>query len=404
MHVLHLIDDASPQATPVTLAWMAATMSLPVDASVDVDTQQHTAEALLLGGDELGQAARFADLPNAQRQHVPFGRAVAGFPAFARKTRGLQRPDLVHCWSVGSLIAAAIRYPLVPRLLTLTVWPTTKTARALRQASTLMNPRKLHLHVPHPSWQTQLTHCGFTHRSVHVLPPMVNPGLLDQAEPVAVLRERWQAEPEDRVVALLSHPTTAGNATTGVLELGIACLLLAYRQNHNCRHILLVHPQQRRRLPAEQMVREFGGTWRVVQDAELAAPWRVLPGADAAMVEQNHVHSPVMPWAPTAGCVSILETSPPKEDEPTRVDLVDTLLRSGVGLRIDPGIDRQWSHAFDRSLADTCEAQMLRQQAATQGPQIAKQYTAPANLEQSLRQIYAQCCKPEVVQKQPAGV
>src|SRR5690242_14297118 len=123
MRVLHLIDAASPQASPTTFAMLADSLG----------RLGHTEqEVLLLGGAALARAAEAGGVADASYVGVPFGRAVLGWPALRRARRLLGAFDAIHCWSVGALAAASLVWPRVPRALTLTVPPSPTAARWLR--------------------------------------------------------------------------------------------------------------------------------------------------------------------------------------------------------------------------------------------------------------------------------
>src|SRR3990170_2615461 len=121
MHVLHLLDQASPQAHGATLALMAQTLSGPGRTQPCV---------LLLGNAKLQHDARRAGVRNAVRLPTPFGRAMFAWSAFRRRRgRGkaakldIRGANLVHCWSVESFMLATLMLRHVPRVLTLTISP-----------------------------------------------------------------------------------------------------------------------------------------------------------------------------------------------------------------------------------------------------------------------------------------
>src|SRR6185369_9792026 len=83
-------------------------------------------QVVLLGGSALARQAEAVGIRGAMSVGVPFGRALAGWPAVASHLRrlglgGAGAPggafDLIHCWSVGALSLATLMFRATPRLL-----------------------------------------------------------------------------------------------------------------------------------------------------------------------------------------------------------------------------------------------------------------------------------------------
>src|SRR5687768_8224897 len=131
MRVLHLVDAASPQAGSATLALIADALGRTGGVEQRV---------VLLGGAALARAAAAVGLtrgPSVALLGAPLGRATLAWPALRRELRRRgETPgraiDLVHCWSAETLTLATLAWRAVPRVLTLSLPPTPRTAQWLR--------------------------------------------------------------------------------------------------------------------------------------------------------------------------------------------------------------------------------------------------------------------------------
>jgi hypothetical protein len=283
MRILHLIDAVSPQASSTTLAMLA-------DAQGRLG--HITDRVALLGGSHLSGQAAEAGVIDPIRIGVPLGRAVLGWSALRRELqrRGEAPFDLIHCWSIGALTLATLMFRSVPRLLTLTVAPTTRHVRWLRAITgqaTGGAARAVLLPIS-STIRRDLMSGGIGESDAHVLRPGI-----DMSRIVArgrdSLRRRWGIAPQDdaKIVAvhLLSDPPTAADAVAGMVitRFAMETLLL---EGIDVR--LVLHPFQRRRLQAKSMLRHIDGLRLLIDEPGVAQPWTVLPGCDISLALGTH--------------------------------------------------------------------------------------------------------------------
>lgn len=257
--MLHLIDQASPQASCATLALLA----------------DRGCSTLLLGGSVLRRRAEAAGLQNATCLPVPAGNAVWAVPTL-RRWLANHAPGLeLHAWSLSCL--AALRWsghgqPLKLHL----VAPLDRTG--LRRLRRLDNAH-LRIHTAGQTLREGLIRHGFEPAKITAQPlpdlDTLRPRLSATRDAV---RERWGIDDTTQVVALLSDPPTAADAVDGTLGLN----LVAEATLHELR--LLVHPEQSARPRMQAILDRYGHPDRMIQDARIATPWEVLPGVDAALL------------------------------------------------------------------------------------------------------------------------
>jgi len=319
MRILHLIDAASAQSTSTTLAMLADAQGRLGDAGERV---------VLLGGSHLAEQARSAGVMDPVRIGVPMGRAVFALRALPRELRRRgERPfDVIHCWSVGALTLASLLLRATPRVLSMTVQPTSQQVRWLRLLTSETSIVGWHgqaavrrglpvaddhlrphgqtapgsgLPVPPGDSPHSAVACailpisstirrdlltgGVSEAAVHVLRPSIDMSRI-AARGRASLREAWGIDPatdaKTIVVALPSDPPGAADAVAAMAACRFA-LETVQADGFDIR--LLVHPFQRRRLQAKQMLRSIGGLRMLIDEPRLAQPWTVLSGCDIAL-------------------------------------------------------------------------------------------------------------------------
>lgn len=269
VRVVHLLNQASPQAAATTLNLVATAMQ-KVDGQHDV---------LLMGGQPLIDAARAAGVNAFEPMGVPGGHALAAMPRLRFWLTHHDTPDMIHCWSVGTLLLASLTCRRIPRLLTLTTMPSPQQVHLLRMLCAEAG-NKLGIVTTSSTIARELLTRGVRVESVEVLRPGIDMGLI-QAGQRDSLREQWELAGDKPFVAmLLSDPPTAADAAQLSLVLGLANVGL----NQPDRPIhLLVHPDQKNRLAALNPMRPLDSEHLVISDTRTATPWQVLPGCDAVL-------------------------------------------------------------------------------------------------------------------------
>ena len=236
MRVVHLINQASPQAS-------ATTMHLLANSQQKVDAQYHV---LLLGGQPLVDSAQQAGVTFPIPMGVPGGHALAGLPRFRHWLARHDQPDLIHCYSVGTLLLASLCCRTIPRLLTLCLTPSPREIHLLRMLGSEAGD-KLAIVATTSTIARALITKGVRQESVDVLRPGIDMGLI-QSDQRNIIREQWELTGQKPIVAmLLSDPPTASDAAAATLMLGLTNVAM----NDPLRPIhLLVHPNQKNRLVA----------------------------------------------------------------------------------------------------------------------------------------------------------
>jgi hypothetical protein len=281
--VLHVIDAASDQATPTTLALLAEALGRLGDV------RQHV---LLLGGRSLRELAQTLGIKPWGVVGVPGGKALWGWPRSAialRRAIHHLHVDVVHAWSVGAFTLSALVARQTPRLLTVTAPPGPAAVKWLRllMGETADAGRPTLLPISN-TLRRDLLQGGVAQDAVHVLRPGLDQARVPHSAR-AMLRERWGVQGDQvKVLALLGDPWHGVDAHLGVMAAGLANEIYAARAAAGAganqpRLRVLLHPDQHNRRRVEQMLAPLGLIDTVIREKSAARPWEVLPGCDMAL-------------------------------------------------------------------------------------------------------------------------
>jgi glycosyltransferase involved in cell wall biosynthesis len=211
------------------------------------------------------------------------------------------RFDLIHAWTARSAALASFALPRTPRLFSVHVgveagsdWRARAVARVLRRrpVSVLAASQALLDAYAPPA-------AGSGWRAV--LTPGADPSS-GHFEERQTIRSRWASEfkidEHAFVVGLLAEPITYSDVYTATI--------IAARLRISGRNVrLLVHPSASRRLLAQRLAREISMGELIVVADELAQPWRLAKGLDAAMIlsapTTTRTSSLPMLWALASG-------------------------------------------------------------------------------------------------------
>lgn len=314
MHTLHLIDAASPQARPAMLALLAATAR---------EQARHglATRVLLLGGASLGRAAEAGGLAGGRasgrtpaaggrtrRVSVPMGRAELGVAAVHRALRVGGEPGVIYAWSAGALRVARWLRPRTPRVACVLQPPDAAFAGAIRRSwraarrgngrfALLAGDPVLAGSIAAGLEDASDTAPGADPAEAILAPdPAASPtlpaplrgqgGEVERARQRQTLRQRWGSDQRpagEFVVALLGEPPEAADSRHGLLTIGLVREALAAHTDAPPDLALLVLPGQGHRIRAQSTVRQIDTRVRLIQEPSLDAPWRILPGCDAAL-------------------------------------------------------------------------------------------------------------------------
>ncbi|MEX0777815.1 MAG: glycosyltransferase [Phycisphaeraceae bacterium] len=299
MRVLHLIDGSSPQATPVTLALIQASLRKLGQA------RQHL---LIMGGTGLKRQARRVGITNCTTLSVPGQHALLGGRPVRYALRRLHAddagsdgaggfaPDLIHCWSIQSFTLAALLFRGVPRVLSLVIEPSPRAVHWLRFCVPGAGGRSLVLPVSTTIRRALLTG-GVPEAAVQVLRPGIDMAMIDPARRRAI-RQQWEADDQVRIAVLLDDSPDGADAIAASMATGLADETCGPR-GHSIR--LLVHPDQRNRLRALRTMRGIAREHRLICDQRVLRPWEILPACDLALSMGPRAGGLSLLWAMAAG-------------------------------------------------------------------------------------------------------
>lgn len=371
MEAWHLVDAAYAQACSTTLALLAQSRGRMPGVNERV---------ILLGGRSLRRDAESAGVRVDHQIGVPSGHGVLGWPAVWRRVRDLPPPDLLHCWSPGAALTAALFPWRVPRLLTLTM-PLSPRAQRVLVAMSRVSPHPWTVLSCNATLRHDLICRGIDPQRVHVLRPAVDMGLLDPGRRDA-LRAAWGVvEPDTIVVATVADPTTSADAELAMM---VAALADFSRQIERTTIRVLVDPASRHRRRAVGHTRAVGHGERVITDAALATPWRVLPGCDAVLAVGESAGGLSLLWSMAAGVPIVADATS---------SIGEILEDHHSALLAPPRDTKRLAHRLRQVIDDSQLAWKLRDTARHEAFSLfGRQHYC-----QSLAIVYAQCVAGEPI-------
>ena len=348
MHVLHLLDQAGPQAAAAALALMAQTLD---------GFGRTKPRVVLMGNANLQHDARRAGVRHAVRLATPFGRAMFAWPAFRGRCGGdnaagslPHAADLVHCWSIESLTLAALMLRHMPRVLTLTADPSPGAVRWLRilcrdaSGPTVLLASSAAIH------RTLLTG-GVPERAARLLRPGVDAELVDQGAR-ADIRRGWGVDSDNvKVVAILDDPPHTADAATAA----VVIMLAADAYEGAAQPIrLLVNPRQANLRAARRRPAGLGRRHWLICDDRLDSPHELVPAVDLGLVTGPQATALSTLWAVAAGVPIVGEAS----------DAISSIVRHGQSAMLTSPRDRRsLAHGVKQLIDDPRLAQRLAETA-----------------------------------------
>lgn len=271
MRILHLLDSGSPGVGATLLRLAAEPLSR-------IRSIEHV--AIVVGNEQDVALAERCGVPVAGRIPAPLRRPLLGRRAlrstlehFREAGRGV---DLIHTWSADSLLAALSIAPDVRLLATLPIGPvaglsTTALALALEQ-------RPAALTALTPQIASEFGLAGIADDRIRVIEPAVNPGMLAGRDAARhALRQRWGAGSRTLVLGLLAEPPRWSDARLGATIATIVALA-GYEVK------LVTHSSAMRRSETHRWLRDAELEEILVVEDQLAEPWSIVHGLDAALV------------------------------------------------------------------------------------------------------------------------
>ncbi len=294
--VMHLVEPASLEGGPCTLR-------LAGDVMQRVESAWH--QAIVIGSADDCRLAAECGVDPCAALCPPKAWPLSGQHALRERMHVMEaqgaRFDLIHAWTARSAALAAFALPRTPRLFSVHVgakvdhdWRTRAVAHVLRRRPLpVLAASEALLHQCAPPA------AGSVWRAV--LRPGADPNS-PHYEERHTIRSRWASELgiDDRtfVVGLLAEPITCSDVYSATI--------IAARLRISARNVrLLVHPSASRRLLAQRLLRELSMSELIVVADDLAQPWRVVKGLDAAMIlgAANPTRTSSLPllWALASG-------------------------------------------------------------------------------------------------------
>ncbi len=372
MRILHLIDPDPREAG-------ACVLGLAADALARLDHHRH--DVLIIGDTSRMMLAARCGL-----------RPLGGIPATLGRTalakRGLARflhadeivngrYDLIHAWTMPAAVVAATTRPwhtIIAGPLTSPPGPSVSKRAIMR-----INRCAVRVLVATPQLYRDWTAVGVDQLLLTALAPGVDRERI-APEDRAMFRGRWGADETTFVIGLVGEPQPRVDTQIAVMA--------AVRVIYTGRAVkLIVHHAAALRLAATRWVDQLGiGDLLVVED-DLAQPWTVAPGLDAALVVARSPratplrHSPcglLAPlWMMAAGVPIIAGSNQP---------VADLLEDERSGLLVQRGD----VNAIARSILRLHDDAALSKRLSQAAQQLVTSRFDPATFAQSLDDIYRQ--------------
>ena len=271
MRILHLID-------PDPCETGACVLGLAADAVARLDHHRH--DVLIIGDTSRMMLAARCGLRPLGGIPATLGRtalAKRGLGRFIRADEAVNGPyDLIHAWTMPTAVVAATVRPwhtIIAGPLTSPPGPSVS-----RRAIMRINRCAVRVLVATPQLHRDWIAVGV---DPLLLTSQIPGAGVDRQrvapEDRAMLRGRWGVDETTFVVGLVGEPQSRVDTQTAVMA--------AVRVIHTGRAVkLIVHHGAAMRLAATRWVDQLGiGDLLVVED-DLAQPWTVAPGLDAALV------------------------------------------------------------------------------------------------------------------------
>ena len=325
-NIVHAIDAASAQACPTTLALVAAT----VDSQASAGSRPMV---LLLGGSSLERAAAAAGLADSAARtglergcktvlksaSVPLGRAELGPVAAHRALPPSSDLEVIYTWSAGAWRMLRWLRARAPRVLCVVQPPDQALSRAVakvcrdglgracasgtRREAVLALDSVLGRMLPGAgrgvedyaddrgadggnSEREKQSPVFWPTEPASLVNGEADAERADVSSTRTALRRRWgcdRVKAGEFVVALLSDPPEAADTREALLTIGVMREAMVARRRNPPNVALVVHPRQHQLALAMRTASMVRTPIRLIQDANLAAPWHVLPGCDAAL-------------------------------------------------------------------------------------------------------------------------
>ncbi len=268
MRILHLIDAGSPGAGPCSLRLLADSVKRLEGIHhevVVVGSGAHLALAHRCGVGAVGAVMPPTGLP---------ARPPGGFRRLVARRRAGASFDFIHAWTGRCAALAALAAPRRPLVVTLPVGPTRRGV-ATRFVLWALRRSSARFLAASSAVEQAYRALRFNGARMSVLAPGVEPA--DAGTTAAAVRRRWAVGEETCMVGLLSETPRSADARAAA---SVVTLLAGAGRAVK----LVVDPEARHRAAAQRWARRVGRSDTLLLDREIATPWRVVAGLDAALL------------------------------------------------------------------------------------------------------------------------
>jgi hypothetical protein len=276
LKVLHLADPGTPGGGATTLHLLGEVVQR-------LNSIRHN--VLLVGSRGHADLARRCGVEPLGRMSVPRQVPMAGRRSLVRFLEDHEsacgRFDLIHAWTARAAVLASMAAPDRKRLGMLAVGPLSDLNSQFMMM--LLEQRPMPLLAYSTAVKREYESLGVNHRSVSILHPAVNPASVDAMERDE-LRERWEVDEDTFIIGLLSEPVSWADARTAMAV--VSRVAVTGRTVK-----LLVHPSAARRGEADRWSRRLERGNLLIVDDEVAEPWRIVNGIDAALLIGGELNS-----------------------------------------------------------------------------------------------------------------
>ena len=355
MRILHLIDADNSGA---------GVFGLAADAVAQFD--QHHCDVLIIGNASQMRLAARCGLRPLGGVAPMLGRtdfARRGLARFLRAQESVEGPyDILHAWTMPAAALAASVAPNTPII----AGPITNLPGTSMWKRAIAKINRCAVRVVCATPQLQRDWIAIGVDPLLVTSQLPGAGVdVDRIAPEdrAMLRSRWGADETTFVVGLLGEPARCVDVQTAVMA--------AVRVSFTGRSVKLLthHTASLRRQAANWAQRVGLGDLLRIED-DLAQPWRVVPGLDAALIVGGRLDRQsvcgLLPglWAMAAGVPVIADSAQPIAEvlENDRSGLlvdrgdVNAIARSILQLHDDAALSKRLSQAAKQLIEDSFDA------------------------------------------------
>ena len=274
MRILHLITSGTTEACHTTLAFVADLLQ---------QSSTHDVSVYVVGGKNAVRTASIVGIYNAEWIRGPLGKAWSSVHQLAGQIASNKTPfDVIHAWSVESMMLAALACPKTPCVASL-LHPI-QIPTPIRWCPRRFLPRRCHVIAGQPSIADQAKWLRLSTDSISIQRPTVSLHRLTKLQR-SELRERWGVTNDELVACVIGDPIEAANAFKGYWTIALA--------SETGRPIKLLSSNRSAGLDrGKRILLASEREHMLLLDDALDTPWTSLAACDVAMCLGNSPTNP----------------------------------------------------------------------------------------------------------------